>query len=175
MGTRCGDIDPGVVIDLIERHGMTAAEAGTVLNKQSGLLGLSGSSRDMRDLLAAEGDDRRAADAIALFCYRAKKYLGAFASVLGGLDTVVFTGGIGEKSAAIRARICAGQAHLGIALDAGANDAASGAAASLISAPGAKVAVRVIRADEEAVIARHVLEHLRQHGSAPARAAAAAD
>jgi acetate kinase len=175
MGTRCGDIDSGVLVELLTTHGLTPDALNDLLNKESGLLGVSGTSADMRDLLAAEATDANAADAIALFCYRAQKYLGAFASVLGGLDTVVFTGGIGEKSAAIRARICTGQAHLGIALDAGANAAADGAAAAVVSAPAARVAVRVIRADEEAVIARHVLEHLRQHGRAPARAAAVAD
>lgn len=175
MGTRCGDIDPGVLIELLTAHGMTPDALNALLNEQSGLLGVSGTSGDMRDLLAAEETDTNAADAIALFCYRAQKYLGAFASVLGGLDTVVFTGGIGERSAAIRARICAGQAHLGIGLDAAANAAASSAATAVISAPDARVAVRVIRADEEAVIARHTLECLRQHDRASARAAAIAD
>jgi len=175
MGTRCGDIDPGVLIELLSAHRMTPDALNVLLNKQSGLLGVSGTSRDMRDLLAAEKHDANAADAIALFCYRAQKYLGAFASVLGGLDTVVFTGGIGEKSAVIRARICAGQGHLGIALDDAANTAASAVAMAVISTPDARVAVRVIRADEEAVIARHVLAHLRQLEPASAPAAAIAD
>jgi acetate kinase len=175
MGTRCGDIDPGVLIELLSAHRMTPDALNVLLNKQSGLLGVSGTSRDMRDLLAAEKHDANAADAIALFCYRAQKYLGAFASVLGGLDTVVFTGGIGEKSAVIRARICAGQGHLGIALDDAANTAASAVAMAVISTPYARVAVRVIRADEEAVIARHVLAHLRQLEPASAPAAAIAD
>jgi acetate kinase len=175
MGTRCGDIDPGVLIELLSAHGMTPDALDVLLNEQSGLLGLSGTSRDMRDLLAAEERDANAADAIALFCYRAQKYLGAFASVLGGLDTVVFTGGIGERSAAIRARICAGQAHLGITLDDAANASASGAAMAVISAPDARVAVRVMRADEEAVIARDVLAYLRQLEPESASAAAIAD
>jgi len=151
MSTRCGDIDPGVVIDLIERHKLTAAEVNAILDKQSGLLGVSGTSSDMRDLLTSEFRDRRAANAIELFCYRARKYLGAFASVLGGLDTLVFTGGIGENAAAIRERICKGQEYLGIALDAEANRAN----APVVSAGGGGVTVRVIRADEEGVIARH--------------------
>jgi acetate kinase len=129
----------------------------------------------MRDLLAVEDSDARAADAIGLFCYRARKYVGAFASVLGGIDTLVFTGGIGERSAAIRARICAGQAHLGITLDDAANASASGAAMAVISAPDARVAVRVMRADEEAVIARDVLAYLRQLEPESASAAAIAD
>ena len=118
----------------------------------------------MRDLLEAEGRDRRAADAIALFCYRIRKYLGALAAVLGGLDTLVFTGGIGENAAKIRERVCAGQAYLGIALDAAANRAN----APVISAAGSAVTVRVIRADEERVIARHTRAVLGARESAEA-------
>ena len=152
MGTRSGDIDPGVLIELM-RRGMSADEIAVLLNERSGLLGVSGMSGDMRDLLAASATDPRAGEAIDLFVYRAQKYLGAFASVLGGIDTIVFTGGIGEKSAVIRARICAGQSHLGIALD----DAANAMHAVVVSAFGVAVTVRVISADEEAVIARHTL------------------
>jgi acetate kinase len=153
MGTRCGDIDPGVLIELIRAHRMTPDALDILLNKRSGLLGVSGRSRDMRDLLAAEDSDPHAAEAIALFCYRARKFLGAFASVLGGLDTVVFTGGIGEKAGAIRARICAGQEYLGIALD----EVANARNAPVISAAGARVTARIVPADEEGVIARHTL------------------
>jgi acetate kinase len=156
MGTRAGDVDPGVLLELIDGRRLAASEVNLLLNKRSGLLGISGTSRDMRDLLAAESSDARAAEAIALFCYRAKKYLGAYAAALGGLDTVVFTGGIGEHSAPIRARICEGLDFLGIALDADAN----AQNAALVSAENARVAVRVIRADEEGVIARHTLASL---------------
>ncbi|MEP6701551.1 MAG: acetate/propionate family kinase [Betaproteobacteria bacterium] len=153
MGTRCGDIDPGVLIELSARHAVGPDQMNVLLNKQSGLLGVSGISQDMRDLLAAEPNDSRAADAIELFCYRVRKYLGAFASVLGGIDTLIFTGGIGEKSATIRERICAGQTFLDIVLDPAANQAN----APVISTAGATVTIRVIRADEEGVIVRHAL------------------
>jgi acetate kinase len=168
MGTRCGDIDPGIVLDLIERDRMTPDAVNTLLNKQSGLLGLSGTSRDMRDLLAAEGSDARAADAIGLFCYRARKYVGAFASVLGGIDTLVFTGGIGERAPAIRERICAGHGYLGITLDPEANRAN----APIISARGSRVGVRIVRANEEGVIVRHTLALIaaRAHAAEAARA-----
>ncbi|MBK7471536.1 MAG: acetate/propionate family kinase [Betaproteobacteria bacterium] len=157
MGTRCGDIDPGVLIYLLEQRNMTPRELNMLLDDQAGLLGISGTSADMRDLLAAEAADPRAADAIALFCYRAKKYLGAFASALGGLDALVFTGGIGEKAAVIRERICAGQGFLGIALDPDANQAH----APVISRPGGAVTVRVIPTNEERIIARDTIRLLR--------------
>ena len=157
MGTRCGDIDPGVLIYLLEQRNMTPRELTLLLDDQAGLLGISGTSADMRDLLAAEGADPRAADAVALFCYRAQKYLGAFASVLGGLDALVFTGGIGEKAAVIRERICAGQGFLGIALDPDANQVH----APVISRPGGAVTVRVIPTNEERIIARDTIRLLR--------------
>jgi acetate kinase len=157
MGTRAGDVDPGVILELIER-GMTAQQVNVLLNKQSGLLGVSGLSRDMRDLLAAESSNANAAAAIALFCHRARKYLGAFASVLGGVDTLAFTGGIGEKAPVLRERICTGHEYLGLALDPAANRAN----AAVISAQDSKVVVRVVRADEEGVIVRHTLGLLEQ-------------
>jgi acetate kinase len=156
MGTRCGDIDPGVLIYLLERKKMTPRAVSTLLDEQSGLLGISGTSADMRDLLSSEATDPRAADAIGLFCYRAKKYLGAFASALGGVDVLVFTGGIGEKGAVIRERICAGQGFLGIELDPAANHAN----APVISSRDSAVTVRVIPANEERMIARHTIELL---------------
>ena len=153
MGGRCGDIDPGVLIYLLEQKKMAPREVDAMLNEHSGLLGISGTSSDMRDLLAVEASDSHAADAIALFCYRAKKYLGALASALGGLDALVFTGGMGEKSSVIRERICAGQGFLGIELDRAANDAN----APLISSRDSAVSVRVIATNEERMIARHTI------------------
>ena len=163
MGTRCGDIDPGVLIHLLEQKKMTPRAVNTLLDEQSGLLGISGTSHDMRDLLSIEATDPRAADAIALFCYRAKKYLGAFASALGGVDVLVFTGGIGEKGAVIRERICAGQRFLGIELD----PAANAANAPVISSRDSAVTVRVMPTNEERMIARHTIEllGLRQDNS----------
>jgi acetate kinase len=153
MGTRSGDIDPGVLIYLLEQKKMAPREVNALLDEQSGLLGISGTSADMRDLLAIEAGDPRAADAIALFCYRAKKYLGALASALGGIDVLVFTGGMGERAAVIRERICAGQGFLGIALDAAANQAN----APVISSRTSAVSVRVIPTNEERMIARHTI------------------
>ena len=123
-----------------------------MVNFQSGLLGVSETSADMRDLLAREPQDVRAADAVALFCYQVKKWIGAFAAALGGLDTLVFAGGIGENAPTVRARICEGLGFLGIALD----EKQNAANASVISADAGQVAVRVIRTDEELMIARSV-------------------
>ncbi len=153
MGTRAGDIDPEAILHLLGERGMTAAEVTTLLNRQSGLLGVSGTSGNMQDLLEAETTDPHAAEAIALYCYRARKYLGAYASALGGLDMLVFTGGIGTHAAAIRERICSGQEFLGIALDPARNRDN----APVISAPGSPVKVRVVKTDEERVIAGHCL------------------
>ena len=156
MGTRCGDIDPGVLIYLFEQKKMTPRAVNALLDEQSGLLGISGTSADMRDLLAIEASDPRAADAIELFCYRAKKYLGAYASAMGGLDVLAFTGGIGEKAPIIRERICAGQGFLGIELDRAAN----AANAPVISSRDSAVTVRVMPTNEERMIARHTIELL---------------
>jgi len=127
-----------------------------MVNHESGLLGVSGISPDMRDLLAREPRDVRAAEAVALFCYQAKKWAGAFAAALGGLNTLVFAGGIGENCPAIRRRICAGLGFLGIELDARRN----ARNAPLISSAASRVAVRVIRTDEELMIARSVIRLL---------------
>jgi len=151
MGTRCGDVDAGAIVHLIEEKKMTAREVNTLINQQSGLLGVSGASEDMQELLNREATDPRAADAIQLFCYSAKKYLGAYAAALGGLDTVVFTGGIGENAPVIRERICQGLDFLGIKIDGARNNAN----APLISTDGARVAVRVIKTNEDLMIARH--------------------
>ena len=117
MGTRSGDVDPGALVYLLERERMTPRDIDALLNKQSGLLGVSGTSSDMRDLLGREARDEHAAEAVELFCYRAKKYVGAYAAALGGLDVLIFTGGIGENAPQVRERICVGLEFLGIDID----------------------------------------------------------
>jgi len=152
MGTRTGDLDPGLMYYLARTARMTAARFQRMVNHESGLLGVSGTSADVRDLLAREAGDARAADAVALFCYQAKKWIGAFTAALGGLDTLVFAAGIGEHAPRIRQRICSGLGHLGIALSPRRN----AKSAPLISPPSASVKVRVIHTDEELMIARSV-------------------
>jgi acetate kinase len=157
MSTRSGDLDPGLVGFLAQTEQMTAEQFHSMVNWQSGLLGVSETSSDMRDLLAREANDRRAAEAVALFCYQAKKWIGAFAAALGGLDTLVFTGGIGQNDPVIRARICDGLEFLGIELDRQQN----ATNAEQISGKGSRVAVRVIRTDEELTIAKSVCRFLK--------------
>ncbi len=152
MGTRSGDLDPGVSAYLFRSEGMNLEQFYEMVTTHSGLLGVSDSSADVRDLLAQESSDIRAAEAIALFCYQVRKWIGAYAAVLGGLDTLVFSGGIGENAALIRSRICAGLGFLGIELDATRNNAQ----APVITRAGSAVTVRVIRTDEEMQIARAV-------------------
>jgi acetate kinase len=156
MGTRSGDIDPAIIDYMAAKEGLSAQEVETLLNKQSGLLGISGLTNDMRELLdeERESDDRRARLAIEIFCYRARKYIGAYLAVLNGADAVVFTGGIGENSAEIRARICDGLQWLGVELDAERNAAQHGGSQGLISADSSRLAVYVIPTDEELLIAR---------------------
>jgi acetate kinase len=156
MGTRSGDLDPGLGPYLERTAGMSGARFLKMINHEAGLLGVSETSADMRELLAAEAADPRAAEAVALFCYQARKAIGGFAAALGGLDALVFSGGIGEGAAAIRARICGGLGFLGVDVDAGRNDAH----ADLISPSTGRVAVHVIRTDEECVIARAVRDLL---------------
>ena len=156
MSTRTGDLDPGLVSYLARTERMSAAKFQKMVNHESGLLGVSGTSSDVRDLLAKEASDARAAEAVALFCYQAKKWIGSFAAALGGLDTLVFAGGIGENAPLVRARICEGLAFLGIELNARRN----AKNAPLISTDGGRVAVRVIRTDEELMIARSVIRVL---------------
>jgi acetate kinase len=160
MGTRSGDLDPGALLYLIRTRGLDAAALGDLVNRRAGMLGVSGISGDMRDLLAREGDEPRAADAVALFCYQARKFLGALVAVLGGLDTLVFTGGIGEHAAPVRERICAGFEYLGIRLDPARNRTH----APVISREGSPVTVRVMPTDEEAVILRHTVQLIEQRG-----------
>lgn len=152
MGRRSGDLDPGVLIHLLREEGLSADELDDVLNRQSGLLGLSETSPDVRDLLAREEEDVRAAEAVAVFCYQLRKWIGAFAAALGGVDTLVFTAGIGENSAVIRTRVCHGLEFLGLMLDASRNAANAG----VISSDESPVCVRVIPTDEELMIVREV-------------------
>jgi len=149
MGTRPGSLDPGVVLHMFQTLGMSPAEVERVLYKKSGLLGLSGISKDMRDLIGIR--DPRARMAIDYFVYQVTKQIGALAAVLGGVDALVFTAGIGERSAEIRRRICAASAWLGVELD----DAANDRNAARITAPGSRVSAWVIPTNEELMIARH--------------------
>jgi acetate kinase len=149
MGTRSGDLDPGLMSYLAVTEAMNTAQFQRMVNHESGMLGVSESSGDVRDLLARSPLDPRAAEAIELFCYQAKKWIGSFAAALGGLDTLVFAGGIGENSAPVRQRICNGLRFLGIEID----EALNGRHAERISTNAGAVAVRVIRTDEESVIA----------------------
>ena len=150
MSSRSGDLDPGLVSYLARTEQMSATQFQEMVNHASGLLGVSEISSDLRDLLARESDDVRAAEAVALFCYQAKKWIGSFAAALGGLDTLVFAGGIGENAPLIRERICNGLGFLGIELDQKRN----AKNAPLISPDAGRVKVRVIRTDEELMIAR---------------------
>ncbi len=152
MSTRSGDLDPGLVWYLARTEKMTAKQFNELVNFQSGLLGVSETSSDMRDLLEREAADVRAAEAVALFCYQIKKWIGAYAAALGGLDTLVFSGGIGENCPSLRARICEGLGFLGIEL----NKTGNAENAAVISADGSRVAARVIRTDEELMIAQLV-------------------
>jgi acetate kinase len=156
MSTRTGDLDPGIVSYLARTEQMTAEAFDRMVNQESGLLGVSGITSDMRELLSREGSDAAAALAITLFCYQARKWVGALTAVLGGLDTLVFSAGVGERSAVIRKRICEGLEFLGIALDDGRNQDH----AAIISKPSSPVTVRIIPTDEEVMIARSVLREL---------------
>jgi acetate kinase len=152
MSTRSGDLDPGLIWYLARTEKMSTKQFNEMVNFQSGLLGVSETSSDMRDLLDCETRDVRAAEAIAQFCYQVKKWIGSFAAALGGLDTLVFAGGIGENAAPIRERICDGLGFLGIELDEKRNVANTG----VISSETSRIPVRVIRTDEEWVIASMV-------------------
>ena len=163
MSTRSGDLDPGLVWYLARTEHLGAKQFNEMVNFQSGLLGIAETSSDMQDLLKRESEDERAADAVALFCYQVKKWIGAFAAALGGLDTLVFAGGIGENAPVVRARICDRLGFLGVELEESRNATNSG----LISADAGRVAVRVIHTDEEWVIAgavAHVLGLMGKKG-----------
>lgn len=156
MGTRCGDVDPAIIDFIATREGLSSGEVETLLNKQSGLLGISGLTSDMRELLAEahEENDRRARLAIEIFCYRARKYIGAYLAAMNGADAVVFTGGIGENSWEVRSRICNGLQWLGLELDEDRNHAHTGGREGLISTNDSRLAAYVIPTDEELLIAR---------------------
>jgi acetate kinase len=161
MGTRCGNLDPGILLHLLMHKGVSPEALQTLLYERSGLLGVSGVSRNMQELLERE-DLPAVADAIALFCYRVRYHLGGLAAALGGLDCLVFTGGMGARSATIRERICTGLGHFGITLD----PARNGDGERVVSAPESAVTVLAFEADEEAVIARHV-RRLRSINTTP--------
>ena len=158
MGTRTGDIDPGIALYLMKTEDLLPHEFNDLINHQSGMLGISETSSDMRDLLDLEKTDIRAAQAVELFCYQARKWIGSFAAVLGGLDRLIFTGGIGENSPEIRERICRDLQFLGVKIDNSKNKTNDG----IISEITAKVAVHVMKTDEQIMIAKlvcKVLDH----------------
>jgi len=162
MSTRSGDIDPGIVSYLVREEKMTIPEFKQMTNSKSGLLGVSETSSDMRDLLRRRKKDHRAQEAIDLFCYQIKKTIGAYAAVLGGLDTIVFSGGIGENSSEVRSQICDGLEHIGIKL----NERQNGKGVGLISSSASKVRVRVIPTDEEIQIV-HMVTRVLGNSSFP--------
>ncbi|MGH8742721.1 MAG: acetate/propionate family kinase, partial [Burkholderiales bacterium] len=157
MGTRPGDLDPGVARYLIQVNKLTPEQFNTLINHESGLLGVSETSSDMRDLLERQESDIRCAEAVELFCYQTSKWIGAFAVALGGLETLVFAGGIGESAGEVRARICNGLVFLGVELD----ERRNAGNAAVISVAASRVTVRVIKTDEELVIVRAVCHILR--------------
>src|SRR5664279_4300140 len=152
MGTRTGDLDPGVAWYMMRSEKLTPKQFNNLINHESGLLGVSETSSDMRDLIGRQASDIPAAEAVELFCYQTRKWIGACAATLGGLETLVFAGGIGENASEVRARVCSGLQFLGIELDEARNDAD----APVISTVSSRVTVRVIRTDEELMIARAV-------------------
>jgi acetate kinase len=156
MGTRSGDIDPSLIEFLMHKEGIDVSEVDTMLNKRSGLLGLSGLTSDMRDLLEedAEHQDRRARLAIEVFCRRVRRYIGGYLADMGGAEAVVFTGGIGENAAEVRARICEGLGHLGLTLDGAKNSALASGGAGDVSTDDSTLKAWVIPTDEELLIAR---------------------
>lgn len=163
MGTRCGDLDPAIHFYLMRQTGMSAEEVENLLNHESGLKGLCGLN-DMREIeRKADQGDERALLAIAMFCYRIKKYIGSYLAVLGEVEAVVFTGGIGENSVTVRSRVCMGLEPMGISLDEGRNAAVSGKVVE-IQANGAPVKVLVIKTDEELEIARQTIQAIEKAG-----------
>jgi acetate kinase len=163
MGTRSGDIDPAIVDFVSAKEGLSPQEVESLLNKQSGLIGISGLTNDMRELLAeaSENNDRRARLAIEIFCYRAKKYIGSYLAAMGGADAIIFTGGIGENSAEIRALTCQGLGWLGLELDEERNAAHTHGREGVISREGSRLAAYVIPTDEELLIARDTVRSVR--------------
>jgi len=151
MGTRSGDLDPGVLVHLLAHEGFDAERIQRLVDHESGLLGVSGTTSDMKTLLETRPTDPHAAEAIALFCYVLRKHIGALAAVLGGIDTLIFTGGIGERAAPVREETCGGLEHLGIQIDRERNARHD----PIISAPGSACTVRTVRTEEDLMIARH--------------------
>src|SRR5246127_4133422 len=163
MGTRCGDLDPGVLTFLEREEKLTASQSEEMLNKKSGLFGLSGVSSDMREILrAADQGNRRALVALKAYCYRIRKYIGAYVASMGGLDAVIFTGGVGQGSAVVRALALQGLECMGITLDDKRNREASGDETSRISTDDSKVTVLVVPTDEERMMAREALRSLNR-------------
>jgi len=160
MSTRTGDLDPGLVSYLAHAENMSADQFHELVNKHSGLIGISETSSDMRDLQTLAETDLRAAEAIELFCYSARRWIGSLAAVLGGVDTLVFSGGIGENAAVIRSQICAGLQFLGLHLDEVRNRHCNPDAAPLVSTQDSPAAIRVIHTDEEAMIAQYAQQVL---------------
>ncbi len=161
MGTRPGDLDPGVAWYMMHFEDLSPGQFNHLINHESGLLGVSETSSDMRDLIERQTNDVRAAEAVEMFCYQTRKSIGGFAAVLGGLETLVFAGGIGENSSEVRARVCRGLGFLSVELD----EAENAANAPLISTDASRVDVRVIRTDEELMMAREVCRLLEAHPS----------
>jgi acetate kinase len=163
MGTRSGDIDPAIIDHLVIKEGLMAHQIESLLNTQSGLIGISGLTNDMRELLeeAHENNDRRARLAIDIFCYRARKYIGAYLAAMGGADAIVFTGGIGENSPEVRGLICEGLQCMGLELDPERNAKCTGGCEGLISTDGARLAAYTIPTDEELLIARDTVRSVR--------------
>jgi acetate kinase len=163
MGTRSGDMDPAILDFLSVKEGLSVSALETMLNKQSGLLGISGLTNDMRELLeeAHENNDRRARLAIEIFCYRARKYIGAYLAAMNGADAIIFTGGIGENSPEVRARICDGLQWLGLEVDPARNEAHKQGREGVISSDASRLAAYVIPTDEELLIARDTVRSVR--------------
>jgi acetate kinase len=168
MGTRSGDIDASVILYVMGKEGLTLGEATTLLNKHSGLQGISGISSDMREIVSEmKNGDKKATYAFEVFTYRIKKYIGAYAAAMGGVDGVVFTGGIGENSTDVRSACCSNMEFLGIAVDESRNS--SGEKEKFISPEGARTPVLVIPTNEELVIAIDTMRIVSEKGSVSAR------
>jgi acetate kinase len=165
MGTRSGDLDPGVLIHLMKEMGYSPLQIDDLVSRRSGLLGVSGISSDMKTLLEQRDREPHAAQAIELFCYQLRKQIGALAAVLNGLDDLVFTGGIGERAAPVRAEVCRGLEYLGVTVD----DKLNAVHAEIISRPGSACTVRVIPTNEDLMIARHTRELLFSTAATPVR------
>ena len=163
MGTRVGDVDPGALVFIGEKEGLSMAQLSEVINKKSGVLGVSGVSSDMREIEEAisQGNER-AKLALEMYDYRIKKYVGAYAAALGGIDLLVFTAGVGENRAALRTEVCQGLEFLGIKLDESINEVTYGGKSQVISAADSRVKVVVVATDEEYMIARDTYDILNK-------------